>query len=59
IMSKYAKKVQKTRNIFASIITGTALCVTAATASYESRTTEITEVLATRESIKHESESIR
>ncbi|CAG8849874.1 2754_t:CDS:1, partial [Racocetra persica] len=67
IMPKYTKRVQKTRNTFASIITSTALrviaatalCITAATDSYESRTTEITEVLAARESIRHEDDSIR
>ncbi|CAG8767924.1 32636_t:CDS:1, partial [Racocetra persica] len=66
-ISKYTKRVQKTRNTFASIIAGTALhiiaatalCITATTASYESRTTEITKVLAARESIRHEGDSIR
>ncbi|CAG8831400.1 3149_t:CDS:1, partial [Racocetra persica] len=53
-MSKYAKRVLKTKNTFASIITSTALRVIAATASYESRTTEITEVPAARESIRQE-----
>ncbi|CAG8842924.1 3065_t:CDS:1, partial [Racocetra persica] len=61
-MPKYAKRVQKTRNTFASIIADIALCVTAttaphitaATASYESRTTEITKVSVAGKSIRHE-----
>ncbi|CAG8849871.1 28662_t:CDS:1, partial [Racocetra persica] len=63
-MPKYAKRVQKTRNTFASIIASTALCITAvtalcviaATASYRSRTTEITKVPAARENIRHEAD---
>ncbi|CAG8720449.1 10205_t:CDS:1, partial [Racocetra persica] len=53
-MPKYAKRIQKTKNIFASLLARTAAHVSIATTSYSKRTTKITEELTSRNNISQQ-----
>ncbi|CAG8852057.1 34343_t:CDS:1, partial [Racocetra persica] len=53
-MPKHAKQIQKTKNIFASLLARTATRVLTATTSYSERTTEIIEEPTSRDNISQQ-----